>query len=223
MVHAVGGLLHVDAVQGPGKIVCDIGALGADLMTLSAHKLGGPKGVGAVVTRRDLHLTDPMIRGGGQERGARAGTENVAGIAGFGAAAAAAGEGLAEAGAHMAALRERLEAGLRAISPDTALFGASVARLPNTASFAVPGMKAETALIALDLDGLAVSSGSACSSGKVSASHVLAAMGVEPDLARGAIRVSLGFSSSEEDVDRFLNAWNRLARTLLKGTHGIAA
>ena len=183
IVHAAGGLLHVDAVQGLGKSLAISGRLGADLMTLSGHKLGGPKGVGAVVKRTDLHLADPLIRGGGQERGARAGTENVAGIAGFGAAVARRPE---------KALRKRAPArppcarawkpGLRTISPDTVVFGASVARLPNTTSFAVPGMKAETALIALDLDGVAVSSGSACSSGKVSASHVLAAMGVESAL-----------------------------------------
>lgn len=223
IAHGAGGLMHVDAVQGAGKIPCDIKALGADLVTLSAHKLGGPKGVGALVRRADLHIADPAIKGGGQERGTRAGTENVAGIAGFGAAAAAAKLNLAEEGARITILRDRLEAGLGAISTETVIFGASVARVPNTTSFAVPGMKAETALIALDLDGVAVSSGSACSSGKVSASHVLAAMGVDPGLARGAIRVSLGFSTTEADVDCFLDAWNRLVRTLLKRTHGIAA
>jgi cysteine desulfurase len=223
IVHAAGGLLHVDAVQAVGKIPCDMKALGADLLTLTAHKLGGPKGVGALVKRADLHLADPLIRGGGQERGARGGTENVAAIAGFGAAAAAAGRGLAEEGAHVSALRDRLETGLKAASADTVIFAASVARLPNTTTFAVPGTKAETALIALDLDGVAVSSGSACSSGKVAASPVLAAMGVDPALARGAIRVSLGFSTSEAEVDQFLNAWNKLVRTLLKERHGIAA
>ncbi len=222
-VRAAGGLLHVDAVQAAGKMPCDIKALGADLMTLSAHKLGGPKGVGAVVKRHDLHLTDPLIRGGGQERGLRAGTENVAGIVGFGAAAAAARQTLAKDSIHMRALRDRLESGLTAVAPETVIFGAAVARLPNTSCFAVPGMKAETALIALDLDGVAGSSGSACSSGKVSASHVLAAMGVDSGLARGAIRISIGHSTAKEDVDRFLNAWNGLVRTLLKNTHGIAA
>lgn len=223
IVHEAGGLLHVDAVQAAGRIPCDMKALGSDLMTLSAHKLGGPKGAGALARRADLHLADPLIRGGGQERGARAGTENVAAIAGFGAAAEAAGRGFAQEGARVAALRDRLEAGLKNISADTVIFAASVERLPNTTAFAVPGIKAETALIALDLDGVAASSGSACSSGKVAASHVLAAMGVDPALARGAIRVSLGFSTSEAEVDHFLNAWNKLVRTLLKGTHGIAA
>jgi cysteine desulfurase len=224
MVHRAGGLLHVDAVQAAGKISCDINALGADLVALSGHKLGAPKGVGALIRpSEDLHLADPLIRGGGQERGARAGTENVPGIAGFGAAAAAAAAALEAERTRIEALRDRLEAGLKAISPAAVIFGAGVARLPNTTAFAVPAMKAETALIALDLDGIAVSSGSACSSGKVAASHVLAAMGVKPDLARGALRVSLGFSTAEADVDCFLTAWNKLVEALPKRSHGMAA
>src|SRR5215468_1254277 len=224
LVHQAGGLLHVDAVQAAGKIPCDINALGADLLVLSGHKLGAPKGVGALVRRsEDLHLADPLIKGGGQERGVRGGTENILGIVGFGAAAAAAAAGLEAERARSAALRDRLEAGLTAISPDAVIFGAGVARLPNTTAFAVPGVKAETALIALDLDGVAASSGSACSSGKVAASPVLAAMGVEPALARGAIRVSLGFSTADDEVDCFLGAWKKLVQTLRKGTHGRAA
>jgi cysteine desulfurase len=199
-------------------------ALRADLLAISAHKLGGPKGVGALIKRNEaLHLAAPLITGGGQERGARAGTENVAGIAAFGAAAAAAAAHLAKERTRIAGLRDRLEAGLRAISPDAVIFGAAVERLPNTTLFAVPDVKAETALIALDLAGIAVSSGSACSSGKVAASHVLAAMGVAPRLSAGAIRVSLGFSTTDEEVDRFLEAWNRLVQALPKGTHGMAA
>lgn len=223
IVHAASGLLHVDAIQAAGKIPCDFRTLGADLMSLSAHKLGGPKGVGALVKRADLHLPDPLIKGGGQERGARAGTENVAGIAGFGAAARAAGRDLEKESARLTALRTRLEAGLSAISPATVVFAAAAERLPNTTLFAVPGMRAETALIALDLAGVAVSSGSACSSGKVAASHVLAAMGVEEALARGAIRVSTGFLTSEKEVVGFLDAWKRLVHTLPGRTHGIAA
>jgi cysteine desulfurase len=223
-VHDAGGLLHVDAVQGAGKIACDIRALGADLMTISAHKFGGPKGVGALIKRdEDLHIADPMIRGGGQERGARGGTENVLGIAGFGAAATAAAASLAVEQSRLAALRDRLEAGLRATSPDAVIIGAGAERLPNTTLFAAPGVKAEIALIALDLDGVAVSSGSACSSGKVAASHVLAAMGVADELARGAIRVSLGFSTQDEEVKCFLDAWNKLVSALPKRRHGIAA
>jgi cysteine desulfurase len=224
LAHQAGALVHVDAVQAAGKIHCDINGLGADLVTVSAHKLGGPKGVGALIKRHEgLHLADPLIRGGGQERGARGGTENVPGIAGFGAAAAAAAGKLAEEGARVAALRDRLEAGLRSISPDVVIFGADAERLPNTSAFAKPGVRAETALIALDLDGIAVSSGSACSSGKVAASHVLAAMRVDPSLAAGAIRLSLGFSTTDEEVDCFLSAWNRLVGALPKRTHGIAA
>jgi cysteine desulfurase len=223
LVHATGGLLHVDAVQAAGRIACDIGALGADLLTLSAHKIGGPKGVGALIRARDdIHFADPLIRGGGQERGLRAGTENVAGIAAFGAAAALAlAQGANEAAA-MLALRNRLEAGLKAIAPQAVIFGESAARLPNTTLFALPGMKAETAVIAFDLEGVAVSSGAACSSGKVQPSHVLAAMGVSPALTQAAVRVSLGWATSERDIERFLDAWRKLGTALSKG-QGIAA
>jgi cysteine desulfurase len=223
IVQAAGGLLHVDAVQAAGRIACDIHALGADLLTLSAHKIGGPKGVGALVRGRDdIHFTDPLIRGGGQERGARAGTENVAGIAAFGAAAEAAQRQLAAEGAQMRALRDHLEAGLSAISPQVVIFGNTVERLSNTTLFAFEGAKAETAVIAFDLDGVAVSSGAACSSGKVQPSHVLAAMGVSPSLLRGAVRVSLGWTTTKADVERFLSAWRKLAGALSKGS-GIAA
>jgi cysteine desulfurase len=218
MVHAAGGLLHVDAVQGPGRIVCDFGLLGADLMTLSSHKIGGPQGAGALV-RRDGLPFDPLIKGGGQERGARAGTENVAGIAGFGAAAEATRSGLAAESASMAALRDQLEAEIKAIMPKAVIFGGQAARLPNTTLFGVPGMKAETAVIAFDLEGVAVSSGAACSSGKVAPSHVLEAMGVPPDLAKGAIRLSLGYSTSNDEVETLLKAWAKLAEGLYKGTN----
>jgi len=224
IVHAANGLLHVDAVQAPGRIDCNIEALGADLMTISSHKIGGPQGAGALVRRGDIHIAEPLIKGGGQERGLRGGTENVAAIAGFGAAAAAARlPDAAHMAAHMAALRDALEAGLKAATPQAVIFGERAPRLPNTTLFAVPGMKAETALIAFDLEGVAVSSGSACSSGKVTASHVLAAMGAGPDLARGAVRVSLGWSSTEADVERFLGTWKKLAGSLLKERRGIAA
>jgi cysteine desulfurase len=224
IVHAAGGLLHVDAVQAVGRIPSDINALGADLMTLSAHKLGGPKGIGALIrAREDIHFPDPLIRGGGQERGLRAGTENVAGIAAFGAAATAARRnGPAEA-ERMRALRDTLENGLKAIAPGAVIFGAVVERLPNTTLFAAEGLKAETAVIAFDLEGVAVSSGAACSSGKVQPSHVLAAMGVSPALTRGAVRLSLGWSTTETDVERCLNAWRKLATALSKGLAGVAA
>jgi len=217
IVHAAGGLLHVDAVQGPGRITCDFGALGADLMTLSSHKIGGPQGVGALIKREGMFLA-PLIKGGGQERGARAGTENVAGIAGFAAAAEAVAQLLVEEVSWIASLREGLEAGLRAIAPNVVIFGAEAPRLPNTTLFSIPGMKAETAVIAFDLEGVAVSSGSACSSGKVASSHVLAAMGIPQVLAQGGIRVSLGYSTTEDDITAILKAWAKLAEGLYKVT-----
>lgn len=224
LTHAAGGLLHVDAVQALGRIACDINEMGADFLTVSGHKVGAPKGVGALIKRdAALRFPDPLIKGGGQERGMRAGTENVAGISGFGAAAAAALVGLAADAARMAMLRERLESGLKAATPETVIFGAGVARLPNTTLFAVPGMKAETAVIAFDLEGVAVSSGAACSSGKVQPSHVLAAMGVARALAQGAVRVSLGPTTTEPEIDRFVQAWIKVSGALLKRREGIAA
>ncbi|HWM48927.1 MAG TPA: cysteine desulfurase family protein [Xanthobacteraceae bacterium] len=227
LVHAAGGLLHVDAVQSAGKISCRIGDLGADLMSVSAHKIGGPKGVGALVKAREALQIAPLVSGGGQERGARAGTENVIGIAGFGAAAAAAQDLPAT---RLASLRDRLEQGLLALHPQTRIFGAVAMdgspqpRLPNTTLFAVPGVKAETALIALDLEGVAVSSGSACSSGKVAASQVLKAMEVPADLAAGALRVSIGPTTTPEDLDFFLKAWEkRLSGLSSKEKRGLAA
>jgi cysteine desulfurase len=216
IVHAANGLLHVDAVQGAGRIDCDITALGADLLSLSAHKLGGPQGAGALVRRDGIHIAEPLIRGGGQERGLRAGTENVAAISGFGAAAEAADSARQADAVRMAALRDRFEAALKTQTPAAVVFGAAAERLPNTCLFAVPGLKAETAIISFDLNGIAVSSGSACSSGKVQISTVLTAMGVEPDLARGAVRVSLGWTTTEAEIDLLLNAWMRVASTLLK-------
>jgi len=225
IVHAAGGLIHVDAVQAVGRIPCDIAAHNADLLTLSAHKIGGAKGAGALIRARDdIHFPEPLIRGGGQERGLRAGTENVAGIAAFGAAAAAALAGCGGEAADMTRLRDQLEAGLLAVTPEATIFGRDTApRLPNTTLFALSGIKAETAVIAFDLEGVAVSSGAACSSGKVQPSHVLAAMGVSAPLQRGAVRVSLGWNSSEADVERFLTAWRKLATALSKGRQGIAA
>src|SRR5262249_2733411 len=220
IVHAGSGLLHVDAVQGVGRMDCDVAQLGADLITMSSHKLGGPQGAGALIFRGDIHVAAPLIRGGGQERGQKPGTENVAAIAGFGAAAAAAKSTDA---ARMSALRDRLECGIRATTPQAVIFSANAPRLPNTTTFAVPGVKAETVIIAFDLNGIAVSSGSACSSGKVQSSHVLAAMGADPEMVRGGVRVSLGWSTTEAEVDHFLETWNVLAGSLLKERSGIAA
>ena len=199
-----GVLLHVDAVQAVGRLPI---SFDADYMTISAHKLGGPQGAGALVIKDDAPLM-PQINGGGQESGRRAGTENVAAIAGFGAAAQDAGD-LSQV-QHWAALRDRFEAELLRLAPDAVIFGRRMARLPNTSNFAIPGLSAETALIALDLDGVAVSSGSACSSGKVRPSHVLAAMGVDETLARGGLRVSFGWSSKDEDVDAAIASLRRL-------------
>jgi len=203
-------LLHCDAVQAAGKIALDADAIGADLVSLSAHKLGGPPGIGALVVTDDLELT-PLLRGGGQERGRRAGTENLAGIAGFAAAAVAAAEQIVVYD-RVRALRDALEAGIAAIAPEAVVLGAAAPRLPNTAAIAMPGVAAETQVIALDLDGVMVSAGAACSSGKVGPSHVLEAMRVGPDLVGSTIRVSLGWNSSGADVAHFLRAWTTLYR-----------
>ncbi len=217
IVHAAGGLLHVDAIQALGKITFDINTINADLVTLAAHKIGGPKGVGALVLAEGTAGFEPLLRGGGQERGHRAGTENVAGIAGFGAAAKAAIAALDHEANRLERLRDRLESGL-CQNPDAVVFAADAQRLPNTTLFTVPGLRAETAVIGFDLAGIAVSSGSACSSGKVQPSHVLEAMGVGPELAQGAVRLSLGWSTSEADVDFAIKAWRKLAGTLLRGS-----
>jgi cysteine desulfurase len=210
IARAHGALLHCDAVQAAGKIALHADAIGADLFTLSAHKLGGPPGIGALVVTGDLELTS-LLRGGGQERGRRAGTENLAGIAGF---AAAAGVAIKEIAVYdrVRALRDALEAEIAAIAPEAVVLGGAAPRLPNTAAIGMPGVAAETQVIALDLDGVMVSAGAACSSGKVGASHVLEAMGVGPELVGSTIRVSLGWGSSEADVAHLLRAWATLYR-----------
>jgi len=210
MAHAQGALFHCDAVQAAGKIPLDTVAIGADLVTLSAHKLGGPPGIAALVVRGGLDLM-PLLRGGGQERGRRAGTENLLGIVGFAAAAQAAAT---EIGIYdrVRTLRDGLEAEAIATAPEAVVLGAAAPRLPNTAAIAMPGTAAETQVIALDLDGVMVSAGAACSSGKVGPSHVLAAMGVGPDIAASTIRVSLGWGTTEADVSHFLRSWAALYR-----------
>lgn len=194
-----GALLHVDAVQAAGRLPLTFDALDADYMTFSAHKLGGPQGAGPLIVKDDAPFA-PLIAGGGQELNRRAGTENVAAIAGFGAAAEATKDFAAE-NARLAVMRDGFETKLKALAPDAVIFGVNATRLTNTSNFAIPGLAAETAIIALDLDGVAISSGAACSSGKVSRSHVLAAMGVADDLARCGLRVSLGWASTEQDVE----------------------
>jgi len=215
MVHAAGGLLHVDAVPSLGKISINISDLRCDLLTVSAHKIGGPKGVGALVLADGLHGLEPQVRGGGQEQGRRAGTENLIGIAGFGAALRAAMASREISVTRMASLQQRLEAGLTSV-PGATVFCGDIARLPNTTLVSTPGLKAETAVIGFDLEGIAVSSGSACSSGKVQPSHVLEAMKTDPALIQGAIRISLGWDTTEADIDRCLEAWRKLSSVLLK-------
>lgn len=208
---AQGHGLHVlcDAVQAAGRTHLDVRALGADYVTLSAHKLGGPKGIGALVAQPGSPLS-PLILGGGQERRQRAGTENVAAIAGFGAAAVAAGHELAASAIRVEALRAWLETELRAVTPRMIIVGAGAPRLPNTTCVALPGRLAEVLVAGLDLAGVAVSAGAACSSGKVGRSRVLEAMGCDGPVAAGAIRVSLGPATTEEDIAAFLVAWHAM-------------
>ncbi|TNB46867.1 cysteine desulfurase [Martelella lutilitoris] len=209
IVHAHGGLLVVDAVQAVGRIPVSLEALEADFLIVSAHKIGGPKGAGALVSRGETLMPTPLIRGGGHEKGHRSGTENIPGIAGFGAAAAFAASDLSERNARIAALRDRLEAGMRTAAPDVIIHGDSGDRVPNTTAFTLPGLKAETGQIAFDLEGIALSAGSACSSGKVGESHVLKAMGRDPRL--GALRISLGWDTTEADIDRAIAAFAKIA------------
>jgi cysteine desulfurase len=223
LVHDAGGFLFCDAVQMAGRIDCDLAALGADAVMFSAHKMGGPKGAGALVTARNgVSLGKPLLMGGGQERGARAGTENVAAIAGFGAAARLCMAERATEAPRLVALRERLAHSIRSTVAEATIFSESAPRLPNTLCFALPGVDAATLMIALDLAGVAVSTGSACSSGKVAPSQVLAAMGVDPKLARGAIRLSLGWSSTEADVERIAEAFRTVMARMWAARQGAA-
>ena len=205
MARRHGALVHCDAVQAVGRIAVDFATLGVDMLSLSAHKMGGPQGVGALVVVEDVEL-GAILPGGGQERGLRAGTENVPGIAGFGAAAGLAADGI-EAASEIAALRDSMERRLRAWAPQLQIFGAGTGRLPNTSCLALPGLASETVVIGLDLAGVAISAGPACSSGKVETSHVLAAMGADAAAVASAIRVSLGRTSSAADIGRFIDAW----------------
>jgi len=204
-----GALVHCDAVQAAGRLPLDMAALGVDMLTLSAHKLGGPKGVGALVVSESIRL-DPIFRGGGQERGRRSGTENLPGIAGFGAAADAAVAEI-DAAQGTARLRDGLEDHILRDVPRARIIGAGVRRLPNTSCIVLPDIPAETQIMALDLAGFAVSAGSACSSGKVKASHVLQAMGLPEEIAGCAIRVSLGLTNDALELDRFVAAYTEFA------------
>ena len=223
MVRLRGGNILCDAVQAIGRIPVDVKELGVDFMILSAHKIGGPQGIGALINAHSILSIPPAIKGGGQESNRRAGTENTAAIAGLGVAAELAAARLANFSQTMA-LRDSIEAALHPICAENGLedrlviFGSDVDRVGNTSLFSVNGLKAETALIAFDLDGVAVSSGSACSSGKVGSSHVLQAMGIAPEIARGAIRISLGWNSTQEDVAHFERSFRRIAGRLAEMT-----
>jgi cysteine desulfurase len=209
-----GALFHCDAVQAAGKVEIDFKALGVDLMTLSAHKFAGPQGVGALIRRGPVEVS-AQILGGGQELGRRSGTENLAGIVGFGVAADRA---VADLG-HMHGLahwRDELESEIRKVEPGALFIGEHGPRLPNTSLVALPGVKAETQVMTLDLAGFGVSAGSACSSGKVAASHVLNAMGFEEDISACAIRVSFGWNTTRQDIEDFLAAWKAMRSQLTR-------
>lgn len=208
-VRAANGLLLVDAVQALGKIPVDMAALGANYIAISAHKIGGPAGVGALALAEDAPLAR-RVHGGGQERGRRAGTENLSGIAGLAAAVEAALCDLSEID-RLSAVRDRLESGVKTARPDALIVGDGAPRVATITCLALEGFGAETQVMAMDLAGVAVSAGAACSSGKVRASHVLAAMGAGPEIAGGAIRASLGWNSRPEDADRFVDAWVKAA------------
>ncbi len=212
LVHAHGGIMVVDAVQAVGRIAVDINELGADFLLVSSHKIGGPMGAGAVVCRGETMMPKALMRGGGQEKGHRSGTENAAAIVGFGAAAANAATTVPLFAGQVALLRDRLETELRAIAPNVVIHGSKVERITNTTFFSLDGLKAETGHIAFDIEGIAVSAGSACSSGKVGESHVLAAMGL--DARHGALRLSIGPQTTLDDILQTTHAFGRIAARL---------
>ncbi|UHS56963.1 cysteine desulfurase family protein [Agrobacterium vaccinii] len=209
LVHAAGGLLVVDAVQAVGRIAVDIEALGADFLIVSSHKIGGPKGTGALISRGEVMMPKPLIHGGGQEKGHRSGTENTSAIIGFGAAAVEALKNLDAEAVRLNGLRATLEDAMRLAAPDVIIHGADAARVCNTTFFTLPGLKSETGQIAFDIEGIALSAGAACSSGKVGESHVLTAMGHDPKL--GALRISLGAATTEVDIDKAIAAFAKIA------------
>ncbi len=208
LVHDFGGIIHTDAIQACGKIPLNFRDLGVDMMSLSAHKIGGPQGQGALVVREGFAIQS-IQKGGGQEQGRRGGTENVAGNAGFGLAAKLAADTLHQY-ERVAQLRDKLEAAIQLISPDCRIYGQNATRLPNTSCLSMPGVGAELQVMNFDLAGIAVSAGSACSSGKVKASHVLLAMGASEEEASEAIRVSLGWQTTQSDIDKFVEVWEKL-------------
>jgi cysteine desulfurase len=214
IVHASGGILVVDAVQAFGRVPLDMASLDADFLIVSSHKIGGPKGAGALVARGEAMMPSALVRGGGQEKGHRSGTENAAAIAGFGIAARHAVSSLAARSEELAGRRDALEAALRDIAPHIVIHGQAVERLPNTTFFSLDGLKSETGQIAFDIEGVALSAGSACSSGKVGESHVLEGMGLDPRM--GALRISFGPSTDEADMQRTIDAFRRIAARMRK-------
>lgn len=214
IVHANGGVLVVDAVQAFGRLDLDIAALDADFLIVSSHKIGGPKGAGALVARGETMMPSALVRGGGQEKGHRSGTENAAAIAGFGIAAQKAASSMSARSAELLTRREALELALRDIAPGIVIHGEAVERLPNTTFFSLDGLKSETGQIAFDLEGVALSAGSACSSGKVGESHVLKGMGLDPRM--GALRISFGPSTDEADMQQTIDAFRRIAGRMRK-------
>lgn len=209
LVHAKGGVMVVDAVQAVGRVPVDIAALDADFLIISAHKLGGPKGAGALIARGEMLMPEPLIRGGGQEKTHRGGTENLAAISGFGAAAECATKDLINRNLRITALRDQMEEGMRKAAEDLVIHGEGVARIGNTVFFTLPGMKAETGQIAFDLEGVALSAGAACSSGKVGQSHVLTAMGFDAGI--GGLRLSIGPTTTPEDVEKVVSVFSKIA------------
>lgn len=210
LAHAYGAVLHVDAAQALGKIPVDMNAWGADFITLSAHKIGGPQGVGALVTADGSRACIPapvLLRGGGQEKSFRAGTENVAGIVGFGAAATTVGLPVS-----IQQWRDEIEGVLRATRHDIVIHGQDAPRADNTICFSIPGVDAQTMLMKFDLHGVALSSGSACSSGVVKPSHVLLAMGVTADVAASSLRLSMGWNTTRADIDGFVDVWHKVMK-----------
>ncbi|WP_037422117.1 cysteine desulfurase family protein [Sinorhizobium sp. CCBAU 05631] len=209
IVRAHGGLLVVDAVQAAGRLPLSIENLGADFLIVSSHKIGGPKGAGALVARGEVMMPAPLIRGGGQEKGHRSGTENAPALVGFGAAARVATDNLEAGTTAIAVLRDRLEAEMLESAPDVVIHGRNAPRIANTSFFTLPGLKAETGQIAFDLEGVALSAGSACSSGKVGQSHVLTAMGYDP--RQGALRLSIGASTTQAEIERCAAVFAKVA------------
>lgn len=214
LAHEKGALFFVDAVQGAGRIDISIDKLGADYMALSAHKMAGPQGVGALITRKGLEVPK-FMQGGGQEKNCRAGTHNTAGIAGMGLAAELALKNLPHYET-LTKMRDEMEARLRAATNNLTIYGESAPRVGNTCNVGLAGVPAQTQMMALDLDGIAVSSGSACSSGSFKASHVLTAMGANEEDAKSALRISLGWNTTPEDIDAFVESWTRMVKRTQK-------